>query len=105
MAYSSLGSCLVSPVSIDSPDCVRSVVYHLFAYCEGLALGVSAWTASYTTVISLSVCCCTVPPIGILYRELAILALISVHGAFLKSNLASTTRSGVATSDVVSIAL
>src|SRR5437762_2753546 len=27
-------------------SCIRSIVHHLFAYSEGLAFGVSAWTTS-----------------------------------------------------------
>jgi hypothetical protein len=84
---------------------VRSVVHHLLVYSDGLAFGVKVWTASSTTSISRSVYYYTLPPSGTVRKLVEILFLISDHGAFLKSNLYSVTRSGVAMSNVVSIAL
>src|SRR6478735_12486267 len=70
-------------------SCVRSWVHHRFAYGDGLALGVSARTASSTADINLSVFCCTVLPTGLTLSVSVILLLISFQGAFFNRCLSS----------------
>jgi hypothetical protein len=62
------------------------MVYHLFAYGDGLAFGVKACTASNTAAISWLVLCYTIPSNGVLFRLPIILALMSFYGAFLNSS-------------------
>jgi hypothetical protein len=86
-------------------SCVKSCVHHLFAYGDGLALGVSACTASSTAAISLSVLCCVVPSGRLALSALKILSLIAFHSAFLSRSRSCCCVAGTGLLKTVSIVL
>ena len=86
-------------------SCVKSCVHHLFAYGDGLALGVSACTASSTASISQSVLCCVVPAGRLALSALEILSLIAFYGAFLSRSYFCCCAAGTGLSKAVLIVL